>query len=139
MATPYLVLAIELQELGTCHQHLGCCSILYFFTQIKWPNKALVQLDRMTRKVLRCLKSHHYSASIKWLYLSRLSGGRGLVNIRQANEREVVASGLYLAGTVQDELLQAVVKHQLYWLTRPGKATFSRPQKSRHGTASGHT
>ena len=54
------------------------------------------------------------------LYLKRTSGGRGLVNIRQAYEWELVASGLYLVSAVQDKLLQAVVKHQLY-LTRKSK------------------
>ena len=36
------------------------------------------------------------------------------MNINQAYEQEVMASGLYLAGSIQDELMQAVVKHQLY-------------------------
>ena len=48
------------------------------------------------------------------LYLKHISGGRDLVNIHQAYEQEVVASGLYLVSAVQDELLQAVVKHQLF-------------------------
>ena len=76
----------------------------YFFAQVKWPDKTLVQLDRLTRKILRRFNSHHYSASIEQLYLRRISGGRGVVNIRQAYEREVVASGLYLVESVQDEL-----------------------------------
>ena len=76
----------------------------YFFTQVKWPDKILVQLDRLTRKILQRFNSQHYSASIEQLYIRRISGGRGLVNIRQIYEREVVESGLYLVKSVQDEL-----------------------------------
>lgn len=80
--------------------------------QIKWPlQRVLVQLDRLTHRIMRRFKCHHLSASIERLYLSRVSGGRGLVNIRQAYEREVVDLELYLANAVRDELLQAVVKH----------------------------
>ena len=45
------------------------------------------------------------------------------MNIRQAYEREVVASELYLANAVGDKLLQAVVKHQLF-LPAKGKHNF---------------
>ena len=87
----------------------------YFFAQIKWPDKVLVQLDRLTRRTLRRYRSHHYSASIERLYLKQLNGGRGLCNIRQAYKKKVVASVLYLLNAARhDELLQAVVKHQLY-------------------------
>ena len=36
------------------------------------------------------------------------------MNIHQACECKVVESGLYLVGYIQAELLQVVVKHQLY-------------------------
>ena len=76
----------------------------YFFVQVKWPDKTLVQLDRLTRKIFQRFNSHHYSASNEQLYLRQIIGGRGVVNIRQAYEREVVASALYLVESVQDEL-----------------------------------
>ena len=76
----------------------------YFFVQVKWPDKTLVQLDRLTRKIFQRFNSHHYSASIEQLYLRQIIGGRGVVNICQAYEREVVASALYLVESVQDEL-----------------------------------
>ena len=79
-----------------------------------------MQLDRLTQKVMRRFKSHHLSASIERLYLKRLSGGRGLINLFHTWEREVVSTGLYLVGAVEDELLQAVVKHQLF-LTNKGR------------------
>ena len=90
----------------------------YFFPLVKWPHNALVQLDRLTRRILRRFKSHHHSASIERLYLSHVNGGWGLVNLYQAWEREVVASELYLVNAVGDELLQAVVQHQLYLTSR---------------------
>ena len=37
-----------------------------------------------------------------------------MVNLCQAWEQEVVASELYLVNAIEDELLQAVVKHQLF-------------------------
>ena len=92
----------------------------YFFPLVKWPHNALVQLDRLTRRILHRFKSHHHSASIERLYLSRMNGGRGLVNLYQAWEREVVASELYLVNSAENELLQAVVQHHLF-LTSRGK------------------
>ena len=41
-----------------------------------------------------------------------------MVNLYQAWEREVVASELYLVNAVEDELLQTVVKHQLFLASR---------------------
>ena len=67
----------------------------YFFPLMKWPHNALVQLDRLTRRILRRFKSHHLDASVERLYLRRKNGGRGLVNFYQAWKREVVASELY--------------------------------------------
>ena len=78
----------------------------------------LVQLDRLTRRILRRFKRHHPSAAIERLYLSRMNGGRGLVNIYHAWEREVVASELYLVNAVEDELLQAVVRHHLFLVSK---------------------
>ena len=87
----------------------------YFFAQIKLLDKVLVQLDRLTGRTLRRYRSHHYSASIERLYLKRVNGGRGLCNIRDAYEKEVVASAQYLLNAARhDELLQTVAKHQLY-------------------------
>ena len=87
----------------------------YFFTQVRWPLHSLVQLDRMTRRILRKYRSHHQAASVERLYLKRANEGRGMANLRHAYEQEVVGSALYLLNTaVQDQLLQAVVSHQLY-------------------------
>jgi len=92
----------------------------YFFTQVKWSEKALKELDILTRRIMRRYKCHHRSASVERLYIRRISGGRGLSNIWQIYEKEVVASELYLVNTAaQDELLQAVVKHHL-WMTDKG-------------------
>ena len=92
----------------------------YFFPLVKWPHNALVQLNRLTRRILRRFKSHHHSTTIEWLYLSRMNGGRGMVNLYQAWEREVVASELYLVNAIEDEPLQTVVKLQLF-LASTGK------------------
>ena len=65
------------------------------------------------------------SASIECLYLKCINGGRGLVSIHQAYEQEVVASGLYLLNAGENELLQAVVKLQLFLAD---KARYSKLQ-----------
>ena len=93
----------------------------YFFCQVKWPEGELDKLDRLTRRVLRRHKAHHAGASLERLYLNRASGGRGLVNLRHAWEREVVSGTLYLAHAARgDELLRAVVGHQSYYFSRTG-------------------
>ena len=42
------------------------------------------------------------------------------MNLNHVWEKEVVSMGLYLVGTVEDDLVQPVVKHQLY-LTNKGR------------------
>ena len=66
----------------------------YFFCQAKWPEGELERLDRLTRRVLRRHKAHHAGASLERLYVGWHSGGRGLVNLRDAWEGEVVSSVL---------------------------------------------
>ena len=50
-----------------------------------------------------------------------------MVNIHQTYEREVVASELYLANAVGDELLQVVVKHQVFLSTKGKDSRFRYP------------
>ena len=93
-----------------------------------------MQLDRLTRKIMRQHKAHHYCTSVERLYIKCISGGRGLVNIRQAYKREVVALGLYLVNAVQVELLQAVVKHKLFLTRKAGTTTCRRLSRSWNST-----
>ena len=109
-----LVLRSQCQAQGSCHNTWAIAVFRYFFAQVKWPDRTLVQLDILTHKIMNQFKAHHYCASVECLYPKRISRGSGLVNICQAYEQEVVASGLYLVSAVQDELLQAVMKHQLH-------------------------
>ena len=73
-----------------------------------------MQLDRLTRRILQRFKSHHHSTAIERLYLGSMNGGRDMVNLYHAWEREVVSSELYLVNAAEGELLQAVVRHQLF-------------------------
>ena len=92
----------------------------YFFCQVKWPEGEQDKLDQLTRRVLCRHKAHNAGASLE-RYLNRASGGRGLVNLRHAWEREVVSGTLYLAHAARrDEPLRAVVGHQLYYFSRTG-------------------
>ena len=54
-------------------------------------------------------------ASLERLFLSRHSGGRGLINLQDAWEREVVSSVLFLGRAAGvDELMRAMVEHHSY-------------------------
>ena len=68
----------------------------YFFPLVKWPHNALVQLDRLTRRILRRFKSHHHSAAIERLYLSHkwgLRAGKHLSHLRKGGGGFGVVSG----------------------------------------------
>ena len=87
----------------------------YFFTQARWLLHLLVQLKQMTHRILHKYRSHYLAASVERLYLKSANGGRGMANLWHAYEQEVVGLVLYLLNmAVQDQLLQAVVSHQLY-------------------------
>lgn len=87
----------------------------YFFTQVRWSLLLLVQLDRLIRRFLSKYQSHHLAASVEHLYLEHANRGRGMMNLHHAYEQTVVGSMLILLNaTVQDQILQEVVSHQLY-------------------------
>ena len=79
---------------------------------LKWSRRDLLWLNRKTRAVLRGLKCHHYNASLERLYLPRSEGGRGLKDLAELWEGEVVAKAVYLVNSSDDQL-KGVVRHQL--------------------------
>lgn len=63
----------------------------YFYGALGWPRRDLIALDRATRRVLRKLKAHRYSAAGERLYLPRAEGGRGLIAMEDMWEQEAVS------------------------------------------------
>ena len=83
----------------------------YFFAAVHWTRSELVQLDWRTRKVLVQNKCHHSGAAVERLYLPRSEGGRGLQNLLQIWEREVVSTASYLLHS-EDPQVQGAVELQ---------------------------
>ncbi len=78
---------------------VGVCA--YYYAFLGWGRKELRAIDVLTRKILCEHKAHHPQAAIERLYLPRKKGGRGMLCIEHAYEREMVLMAFYLA-TVND-------------------------------------
>ena len=59
----------------------------YSFGVIPWSRQELLAADRVTRKMMTIYRCHHPKASVERLYLSRQSGGRGLIQIASLHDR----------------------------------------------------
>ena len=75
----------------------GVSVLRHFFMAIRGSRRALLKLDRKTRKTMRQNKCHHRNASLQRLYLSRDEGGRGLQSVTMMWEREIVSVTYLLA------------------------------------------
>lgn len=74
----------------------GVALFRYYFCTLKWSLGQLKALDKLTRRVIRQHKSHHYSAATERLYLPRDEGGRGFASLLQVWENEVVSTVEYV-------------------------------------------
>ena len=61
--------------------------VQYFLGALKWSQRDLRGLDRVTRRILRKYQAQHH-ASVARVYLPRRNGGRGLQSIKMLYERE---------------------------------------------------
>ncbi len=86
-----------------------CVAVLrYFSSVVDWGETGMSKVDVCTRKVLRATKSHHKCSAIERLYLPRKMGGRGLQNLEQMKEREVVSAALYARGSSDVQVIGAM-------------------------------
>ena len=93
----------------------------YFFSLIKYTEGELVVLDRLVRKQMRVVRSHHRAASIERCLLPRLEGGRGVMGMAYLYERCVVSAFLYVVnGCGGCESLRDVLQH-MKWMKRRGR------------------
>ena len=100
----------ELKRVG--ESNLWAASMLrYFLGCVQWTKTELIKLDRKTRRILFQNQCHNANASIERLYLPRKEGGRGLKNVEQAWEREVLSVAMYLIKS-DDPQVKGTLKHQ---------------------------
>lgn len=68
-----------------------------------------LKLNIKTRKILTMSKMHHPKADVDRLYLPRITGGRGIVQLELAFETTSIKLDAYL--TTTDDPLHQTVKH----------------------------
>ncbi|XP_030762164.1 uncharacterized protein LOC115886977 [Sitophilus oryzae] len=78
----------------------------YSFGIVNWSKYEMQALDRKTRKLLRKFNLHHPAADIDRLYVSRLEGGRGLIQLESLLKSSVIATANYLKSDSGDPLKQ---------------------------------
>lgn len=106
------------------HNSWATAILRYFFGTIRLSRRDLITLDRSTRKVLRQTKCHHINASMERLYLPRKEGGRGLQNVEQCWEQEVVSVALYLLESDDGEVQGAIrLQKELHCMGQPSYLT----------------
>ncbi len=76
----------------------------YFSSVVDWGKTGMSKVD----VCLRGTKSHHKCSAIERQYLPRKMGGRGLQNLEQMQEREVVSAALYTRGSSDVQVMGAM-------------------------------
>lgn len=92
--------------------------ISYTFGSVKWNVEELLEVDRKTRRIMTEARSHHPTASVQRLYISRALGGRGLLGAENLHNQLVISAAHKVYNT-QDPLLLIVRNHEMI-----GKASF---------------
>uniref|UniRef100_A0A803THT2 Reverse transcriptase domain-containing protein n=1 Tax=Anolis carolinensis TaxID=28377 RepID=A0A803THT2_ANOCA len=77
---------------------------------INWTQVELDNLDRKTRKLMTIHHSRHPRSDVERLYLPRRSGGRGLLQVKQAVKEEEHALAEYVKQSEEPALIE--VKNQ---------------------------
>ncbi|KAI4459551.1 hypothetical protein MML48_6g00013995 [Holotrichia oblita] len=67
----------------TATNMLSVPAVAYTFGAVRWNTDEIQELDRTTRSVMTERRSLHPRASIQRTYMSRASGGRGLINMEE--------------------------------------------------------
>jgi hypothetical protein len=78
--------------------------LTYSFGILNWSMTDTVALDRFVRREISNCHSHHPKASVQRLYLSRKSGGRGMVRIEDLYSRHLATLLLHLTVTSDNSL-----------------------------------
>jgi len=95
--------------------------VTYSFNIINWMLRELAKLDTKTRKFLTMYKMHHPKSDVDRLYLPRIEGGRGLIQLELSYKTTTIDLDKYLQET-EDTLLHFVKDHDnkrsLYSISR---------------------
>ena len=70
--------------------------MIYSFSIINWTDAEIRKLDRKTRKLLTLHRSHHPKADVDRLYIPRLRGGRGLLQLEIMFKLTFIGVNCYL-------------------------------------------
>ena len=83
----------------------------YSFAIVNWRQEEMQTLDRKTRKLLTIHGQHHSKADVDRLYIPRIQGGRGLMQLEEAYTVPITKLVEYI-DRKEDPLIQFVGTHQ---------------------------
>lgn len=81
----------------------------YSFGLVEWPKEEIKKIDRKTRKLLTSGKIHHPKDNVDRIYMRRLDGGRGLLELEEAFETAIMGLSEYIKEE-KDELVKIIKK-----------------------------
>ena len=85
----------------------------YSFGIVQWKLDDLRKLDRKTRKLLTLHGAHHPKADVERLYLPRVEGGRGLLELEESYKLELIGLAQYLKANQSDTFTDIILSHDL--------------------------
>jgi len=101
-----------------------CVPLLtYGFGIVPWTVKEIEQFDVSSRRIMSSCSSHHPRSAVERLYLPRMDGGRGLVNVQNLYYRKLATLAHHLSSS-SDCLVQLCC--QLDGLLPPRVSILSR-------------
>ena len=85
--------------------------VTYTFHIINWTMNDIRKLDVKTRKIMICNNMRHPKSDVSRLYLPRIEGGRGLLQLEASYRVSTIGLSTYLNATT-DDFLKQVKKHE---------------------------
>ncbi len=85
--------------------------ISYSYNILNWTLSELAKLDRKTRKIMTAFRTHHPKSDVERLYLPRIQGGRGLMQLENYYKISTVGLQKYLEKN-KGELMQIATEHE---------------------------
>ena len=85
---------------------------------INWTAEEIRNLDRKTKKPLTKKRTHHPKSDVDRMYLPRLSGGRGLIQIETTYKTTTIGLATYLEKS-DDSFLKLVNRYTTKSSIRP--------------------
>ena len=85
--------------------------VTYSFHVVNWTMSDIRKLDVKTRKIMICNNMRHPKSDISRLYLPRIEGGRGLLQLEASYRVATIGLSTYLTETT-DDFLKLVYSHE---------------------------